>query len=74
MGAIEEIDEVVTKLADADSALDELAAVAELERIVREVKTRLAVAALKTHLPREVGEALGMSRQAAVKLYGRPKD
>lgn len=70
MGTIEEIDEVVTRLENADSALDELTAVAELERIVREVKTRLAVAALATHLPREVGAALGISRQAATKLYG----
>lgn len=73
MGTITEIDEIVTRLANADNALDELAAVAALEVLVRDVKARLARAAMKTEIPRAVGEALGISRQAAVKLYGPQK-
>jgi hypothetical protein len=67
MGTIHEIRTALDAVVQADSQLDELAALARLDRLVREATSASVVAALANHTPTEVARALGVSRQAIAK-------
>lgn len=67
MGTIHEIRTALDAVVQAESQLDELAALARLDRLVREATSASVVAALTNHTPTEVARALGVSRQAIAK-------
>jgi hypothetical protein len=67
MGTIHEIRTALDAVEQAETQLDELAALARLDRLVREATSTSVVAALTTYTPTEVARALGVSRQAIAK-------
>lgn len=67
MGTIHEIRTALDAVEQAETQLDELAALAHLDRIVRQATSDMVGAALSTYTPTEVARALGVSRQAIAK-------
>lgn len=67
MGTFHEIRTALDAVEQAKTQLDELAALARLDRLVRQATSDMVAAALATYTPTEVGRALGVSRQAIAK-------
>ncbi len=55
----------------AEDPLGALAAITELRQAIKEREREAVLRALETHSWREVGEALGVSKQAAFQRFGR---
>jgi hypothetical protein len=55
----------------ADDPLRALAAITELRSAIQGLEREAVFRALETHSWREVGEALGVSKQAAFQRFGR---
>jgi hypothetical protein len=67
MPTIRDIDLALSRVEDAETQLEELAALVLLDRIVRTVTRESVAAALATHSQSEVSRAVGVSRQAIAK-------
>jgi hypothetical protein len=67
MGTISELSAALDRVAEAETQLDELAALARLDRLVRTATGSALRAALTTYTATEVAAAVGVSRQAIAK-------
>lgn len=67
MGTIHEIRTALDAVEQADTQLDELAAIVALDRLVRRATSVSIGAALTTYTPTQVARAIGVSRQAIAK-------
>lgn len=67
MGTIEHIRKALDTVEQAQTQLEELAALVELERLVRSATSVGIGAALTVYTPTQVGRAIGVSRQAMAK-------
>lgn len=71
MTTFQELDEALYRVEQADTVLEELSAVRELARVAGATFNRLAREAAPHYTDAELAEALGISRQAANKQFGR---
>lgn len=68
---LDDIAEAVAAVRDAQTALDELAALHALDRLVVAARDAAVIAALPHHSAAEIGQALGgVSKQAINRKYG----
>lgn len=69
MVTYERLDAALHACTEADTPLDELAAMVALKKLAQEATDELARAALQNHLITEVARAIGVSRQFVSKKY-----
>lgn len=72
MGTIDEIQAALDAVEQADTQLEEVSALVELNRLVRSRTSTAIGAAVATYTPTQVARAIGVSRQAMAK-YRHPR-
>lgn len=74
MSLVVEIGDALDALTEAADPLDECAAVARLEQLVRRARDGIVENALASATYGAVGRALGMTRQGVAKAFPRARD